>query len=214
MGRTRLALGTLKGLPVARFGRVTVNDRIACLIRAECARQGCPEYIAMGIVSAESGFDPNAVGDNGRSIGLLQLYVDGGQGSAYRDNPDALKDPVLNLSIGIRPIALAAFEATRRGYTGERYIREVARSSGHPGFVDLNDARLTNIVNATYRLIFNADGSFAQWPPNDPRNCGGTPPPPPPIGSWTEGVAPRNEEEAEAAITAHLVRVVQLLKSF
>lgn len=195
---------------MTRLGRVEVDDYIACVIRQSVLEIGGFEWIVMGIVSAESGFDPNAVGDNGRSIGLLQLYVDGGQGSAYRDNPDALKDPKLNLRIGVPPIAVATLQATQRGYTGERFIKEVARSSGHPGFVSLDDPRLQHIYEDTLRLITDSRGRLVQWPPHDARVCAGAPAPPPPLGSWTDGPQPRTESEVEAAIEQHFERIGEL----
>jgi hypothetical protein len=199
---------------MVRLGRVDVNDRIACLIRQAALDIGGYDWIIAGIVSAESGFDPNAVGDAGRSIGLLQLYVDGGQGSAYRDNPDALKDPKLNLSIGVPPIAIATLQATQRGYSGERFIREVARSSGHPGWVPLDDARLTHIYNDTVELITDRNGNLVPWPPHNPAACAGAPPPPPPLGSWSEGPTPATAAQADAAIHRHLERMSELVDKF
>ena len=195
-----------------RLGQVEVNDYIACLVRETTRRIGGFEWIVAGIVSAESGFDPGAEGDGGRSIGLLQLYVDGGQGSAYRDNPGALKDPQLNLDIGIPPIAVATLQATKRGYTGERFIREIARSSGHPGWVPLEDYRLTNIYDHTIRLITDSKGNLVPWPTHNPAVCSGAIPPPPPLGSWSEGPDPLTEPAANTAIFRHLERIDELMR--
>jgi hypothetical protein len=199
---------------VARFGQVEVNDVIACIVRDETHKIGGFDWLNMGIALAESGLMSNAVGDAGCSIGLFQLNTCGGQGSAYADNPDALKDPRLNCRIGIPPIAVATWQATVRGYAGERFIREVARSSGHPGWVGLEDARLTHIVNSVKRLITNARGQIVAWPEFDPRVCAGGPLPPPPLGSWTEGPAPRDATEADGAIHRHLERMGELVDRF
>lgn len=208
-----LAAGELR--PVPRYGRVDVNAYIACVIRSAVQRIGGFEWTTMGIVSAESGFNPNAVGDAGCSIGLLQLNTCGGQGSDYASNPDALKDPVLNMEVGQPYIARAVLYATQQGWTGERFIREVARRSGHPGFVPLDDSRLTAIYNATIRLITDSNGNLVPWPPFNPNDCATPPPaPPPPLGSWTEGPAPTTRDQAVAAITRHLERMIQLLKAF
>ena len=194
-----------------RLGQVDVPDYIACLVRESTRRIGGFEWVVMGIVSAESAFDANAVGDAGCSIGLLQLNTCGGQGNDYRDNRDALKDPQLNLNIGIVPIAVATLQATQRGYTGERFIREIARSSGHPGWVPLDDARLTNIYNKTMRLITNAAGALVAWPTHDARACSGAIPPPAPLGSWSEGPAPVTQAQLDAAIHRHLERMGELV---
>lgn len=197
--------------PVMRLGRVDVDDFIACHIREAARRHNASEWMIAGIVAAESNFNPRALGDNGRSFGLLQLYIDGGQGSPYRDNPEALFDPRLNLDVGVPYIAMAELQARSRGYQGERYIREVARSSGHPGFVALNDPRLTHIFERTVQLITDASGKLVAWPAHNPRICSGAPPPPPPLGSWSEGPEPRTAEEIDGAIHRHLERIGELV---
>lgn len=197
-----------------RLGRVDVPDHIACLVRQAVIEIGGFDWVVMGIVSAESGFDPNAVGDAGCSIGLLQLNTCGGQGNDYRNNKDALKDPKLNLQVGVPPIAVATLQATQRGYTGERFIKEIARSSGHPGFVPLDDPRLEHIYDDTVRLITDNRGNLVKWPVHDPRRCSGAIAPPPPIGSWTEGPTPRTVAEADAAIVRHANRVGELMEAF
>lgn len=199
---------------MVRLGQVDVDDFIACVIRSEAQAQGCPEYLAMGIALAESGFDPNAKGDNGRSIGLFQLYVDGGQGSDYKDNPDALLDPKLNARIGIRPITIAAFGCTSQGKTGDDFIRCVATHSGHPGAVPTDDPRVTSIVNATVRLITDAAGRLTPWPANNPAICSGAVPPPPPLGSWAEPLNPGNKDQAQTVIEAHFQRISDLFTRF
>jgi hypothetical protein len=199
---------------VVQLGTVQVDDFIACVIRTEAQAQGCPEYIAMGIAMAESGFDPNAVGDNGCSIGLFQLNTCGGQGSDYANNKDALKDPKLNARIAIHPITVAAFEASAAGYQGEQWIRWVCAHSGHPGNVALNDPRITNIFADTMHLITNAAGQLTPWPANNPAVCGGAVPPPPPIGSWAEPLNPANKDQAQQVIEAHFQRISDLFERF
>ncbi len=199
---------------MTRFGQVDVDSFIACIIRTAVDQIGGFAWVTMGIVMAESGFDPDAVGDAGCSIGLLQLNTCGGQGSDYADNRDALKDPRLNMQVGQPFIARAVLYATQQGWQGERFIREVARRSGHPGFVDLDDYRLTNIYNDTVRLITDSAGRLAAWPPNDPRLCSGVVAPPPPIGSWNEGPAPADSTQADDAIKRHLDRVGELVDNF
>ncbi len=214
---------------MTRFGSVDVNDTIACIIRSAAAFAGTDDHVAMAIAMAESGFDPDAVGDAGCSIGLFQLNTCGGQGDDYRDNRAALKNPWLNASIGIIAIARAVFRYKDRGLTPDVYIREVARHSGHPGFVPLDDRRLIAIMDAYFRLLFHPTRGLIAWPPNDAGNCreaAGPPapppppspppltPPPPPLGSWSEGPAPRDNAQADEAIKRHLDRVGELVDAF
>jgi hypothetical protein len=156
---------------MARLGQYDIDDVIACIIRDETRRIGGAEWMHMAIAGAESGWDPLALGDNGRSFGLFQLYIDGGQGSPWRDHPEVLFNPRFNTQIALPPIAQAEWIATARGYQGERWIRWVCVNSGHPGPVDLYDYRVTNIFNTAMKLIFKADGSWAPWPTLRPEVC-------------------------------------------
>ena len=49
------------------------TQQLQTLIIQEARRQGVDPALALGIAQAESGFNPHAVGDNGRSVGLFQL---------------------------------------------------------------------------------------------------------------------------------------------
>ena len=53
------------------------TQQIQSLIIQEARRQGVDPALALGIAQAESSFNPHAVGDNGRSIGLFQLQPAG-----------------------------------------------------------------------------------------------------------------------------------------
>ena len=199
---------------MVQLGQVQVDDFIACCIRTAVQQIGGFEWVTMAIVDAESGFDPNAVGDAGCSIGLLQLNTCGGQGSDYANNRDALKDPKLNLQIGQPFIARATLVATQEGLTGDDFMREVCRLSGHPGGIPRNDPRLDPYVVAMHRVITNAAGQLVAWPPNNPALCAGGVAAPPPLGSWAEPLNPQNKDQAQQVIEAHLARVDQLFMQF
>lgn len=199
---------------MVRLGQVNVDDFIACCVRAEARNRGVDEWLAMGIVSAESNFDPRALGDGGLSFGLLQLYTAGGQGSDYAGRGELLFEPKLNLRIGMDAIATATIYARSQGWQGERFIREVARRSGHPGFVDIADARLTRIFKATVALITNFGGRIVAWPPFNPAVCAGAPAPPPPLGAWSEGPAPTTADAAFSTIERHAQRIDELAGQF
>src|SRR3990167_115423 len=197
-----------------RLGTVSVPDRIACITRRAAIFADTDAQAAMGIAMSESNFDPNAVGDAGCSIGLFQLNTCGGQGSDYADNRDALKDPHLNATIAIRPIALAVLRYRDAGLNKWDYFREVARHSGHPGLVSADDPRIVAIANNCFKLIFDASGRLSPWPAYNPALCADTTAPPPPLGSWSEGAAPTNGTEADDAIRKHLERIGQLVDTF
>jgi hypothetical protein len=156
---------------MTRLGQFTIDDVIACVIRDEARRLDCPEFLALGIAGAESNWDPLALGDNGRSFGLFQLYIDGGQGSDWQDNPVVLYNPRFNSRIAIPPIKRAYDAATAYGLTGTVAIRATAVASGHPGPVDLYDDRVDRIVDYCLRLVFNRDGTCAQWPAHEASVC-------------------------------------------
>ena len=68
-------------------------DTVALIIIDEFSKQGLDGYFAVQVAQAESGLNPNATGDGGRSHGLFQLY-DGGllqdfYAKGYTDPNDA-----------------------------------------------------------------------------------------------------------------------------
>lgn len=221
---------------MGQFGQYAIDDFIACVIRDEARKANIPDWLPMGIAGAESGWDPNALGDevsgptvtvgghtynsyrdpaSGRyysSIGLFQLNVCGGQGSGY--NPADLLNPRLNTQIAMAPIAAAYVWAANNGYAGIDLVRQVAIHSGHPGYVDPMDYRVQNIADVTMRLLFNADGTWAQFPPFNASVCAGLPPPPPPLDSWSEGPLPASRQDADNLIERHLDRVGELIYLF
>lgn len=163
------------------------------MIRDEARRADCPEHIALGIAGAESNWDPNAHGDGCHSYGLFQLYVNGGQGDPYSSNPDLLYHPRLNSRLAMPPIVNAYNWWEAQGYRGVDLIGLTAVYSGHPGRVPLSDPRVQRIVDYTLRLIFNKDGSWADWPTFNRRVCSdvvipeiGPLPPPGPVTPFAD----------------------------
>lgn len=221
---------------MGQYGQYAIDDIIACIVRDESRKANIPDWLPLGIAGAESGWDPNALGDEvsgptvvvggvtyqsyrdpatGRyysSIGLFQENICGGQGTGY--NPVDLLNPRNNTQIAVAAITNAYVWAVQQGYTGTDLIRQVATHSGHPGRVDPMDPRVQHIVDVTLGLIFMPDGSWAQWPPFNAAVCAGLPPPPPPLDSWSEGPVPTSRAEADAAIENHLTRVGQLIYLF
>ena len=70
---------------------------IEAFIRAQAAQRGIDPNIAVQVFRAESGLNPNAVGDQGTSFGVAQLHYGGGLGDIFgprgRD-PTAWRDQV------------------------------------------------------------------------------------------------------------------------
>lgn len=222
------------------LGTVNVPDFIATVVRSVVRELGGFEWLTMGLVYAESGFDPNAYGDfasndprypetagvspllvaTGRdsagqfiyawycSGGLLQLNVCGGQGTGRNDQ---VFDPWLNIQIGQPYISVAMLYAQQQGWQGEQFIREVARRSGHPGFVELDDPRLDTIVAKTLALILDANGDLAPWPAFDPSLATDEQPFNPLVGFWSEPFDPGDDATNDQLVTLHEIRIEELI---
>lgn len=109
-----------------------------------------PAWIVGDIVQVESQGNPNAVGDNGSSYGLLQLHY-GGQGNGYTEQQ--LLNPSENLKIGIPPIAKAYQQAKSKGISNPSQLLDyVANHSGHP---DDMGVAYTNKVEPGYDITLN-----------------------------------------------------------
>lgn len=93
-----------------------------------------PDALWETIAQVESGFNVNALGDNGTSYGLFQLHIGGQFPSAYLNNPTALDDPGLNAQYAMPNIAKAwaslggSFDAS-----SPSWWQAFAAQSGHPG---------------------------------------------------------------------------------
>lgn len=93
------------------------------------AKYGVPWAFLKAVMLAESGGDPNAVGDNGHSIGLFQLH-DQGYGFGMGD---ARYDPYTNADTAARGLATAWQIGTSKGYSGEYLIRFAYDHTFNPG---------------------------------------------------------------------------------
>ena len=78
---------------------------------------------------AESGGDPNAVGDDGAAVGLFQLH-ERGMGAGLGD---LRRDPELNAAIGARGLADGWHEGIRQGLDGEGLVRFAYDYRFNPG---------------------------------------------------------------------------------
>ncbi len=176
----------IKGEEMGQYGQHNINDNIATIIRMGARNNGVPEWLAMAIVGAESGWNSSACGDytdgpvyilNGvtyqipyceiagryaRSWGLYQLNLAGGQGVGY--GKAELINPFINVAIGTPPIRYGFDVAKEAGASGRHFMYLVCINSGHPGWVPESDARIDFYWNRALTLLFNSDGSWARWP--------------------------------------------------
>ena len=88
-----------------------------------------PAAFLGAVMMAESGGDPNAVGDNGASVGLFQLHDQGmGQGLG-----ELRLDPELNAAVGARGLAEGWHAGLEQGLSGEELVRSAYDHSFNPG---------------------------------------------------------------------------------
>lgn len=60
------------------------KGEVADYIRQSAISHGIDPNVALAVFKQESGLNPNAVGDGGRSFGVAQLYTGGGEGNRFR----------------------------------------------------------------------------------------------------------------------------------
>lgn len=99
-------------------------------IKSTFDRYGVPAAVWYPIMMMESGGNPDAIGDNGDSVGLFQLNIRAGQGFGW--DKTYLMHPIHNAEIAAPSIA-AAFKAIADTVPRERWAAETAIRSGHPG---------------------------------------------------------------------------------
>jgi len=61
------------------------REEIIAYAREVARRHGLDEETFLTVIEKESGFDPAAIGDNGQSHGLAQLFMGGGEGNVYQE---------------------------------------------------------------------------------------------------------------------------------
>ncbi len=88
-----------------------------------------PPTFLKAVMLSESGGRPDAVGDQGHSVGLFQLN-DNGYGAGMGD---ARFDPAANADRAAQGLAEAWHAGERAGYTGEYAVRAAYDYSFNPG---------------------------------------------------------------------------------
>lgn len=117
---------------------VTIVDPIA-------QRYGVPSQLWETVVQVESGFNPQAVGDNGTSYGLFQLHIGGQLPAYYNTHPQDAENPSTNAQLAMPALARAwsslknsaGAPDTSGGFGGSGSLswwEQFAAQSGHPGY--------------------------------------------------------------------------------
>ena len=88
-----------------------------------------PPLFLKAVMLSESGGRPDAVGDNGHSVGLFQLH-DQGYGAGMGDTR---YDPETNAYRGARGLAEAWHAGDKAGFSGENAVRAAYNYSFNPG---------------------------------------------------------------------------------
>lgn len=109
-------------------GSVDPNQWDALLNRLG-AKYNVPPLFLKAVMLSESGGQPDAVGDQGHSVGLFQLN-DNGYGAGMGD---ARYDPSTNADRAAQGLATAWHAGQAAGYTGEYAVRAAYDYSFNPG---------------------------------------------------------------------------------
>lgn len=84
---------------------VPLDDELQKYIEIKCAEYGVDAPIVFAMIGVESGYNPAAVGDNGHSIGLMQIWQDIHTDRMQRLCAADLRDPYQNVLVGIDLLA-------------------------------------------------------------------------------------------------------------
>lgn len=136
-----------------------VNQTGLAAIENQSSKDGVPYWVSVTIADAESGLNPNALGDYNTahqptSFGLFQLHQGDGQGAGY--TASQLLNPTTNAQIGVAPIAAAYKQGVSQGLTGMPLLSFTADHSGHPTETGVMPSTYqTNLTNAYNTLEAN-----------------------------------------------------------
>jgi soluble lytic murein transglycosylase-like protein len=104
-------------------------DQWDALLNRLGQKYNVPPLFLKSVMLIESGGKPDAVGDNGHSVGLFQLH-DQGYGAGMGD---ARFDPEANADRAAKGLAEAWQAGERAGFTGEQAVRAAYNYSFNPG---------------------------------------------------------------------------------
>lgn len=144
------------------------QDTYAGLIETAAATYAIPRHVAYGLVAQESGFNARALGDGGRSFGLVQIQLTTAQGLGYRGDGPGLFDPSTNTQLGMRYLR----EQVNRAGSVEGGLSAYNGGYGRPGYgipradgTYANQAYVTGVLDkAGYFATYLADRDGAAPP--------------------------------------------------
>lgn len=98
-------------------------------------QQGVPSWLWEDVASVESGFNPQAVGDNGTSWGIFQLHQGGQADAAFAQGYSVanLYNPATNAQFALPAIASAWNRLKSTFSNNMSWWTQFAAASGHPG---------------------------------------------------------------------------------
>jgi soluble lytic murein transglycosylase-like protein len=91
------------GKPVKAYVRypVPLDDDLQRFIVDKSVEKGVSPALVMAIIQRESNFDPNLIGDDGQSFGLMQIYASEHTARCIMLDAPNLLDPYKNVEVGI-----------------------------------------------------------------------------------------------------------------
>jgi len=114
--------------PVQSNTNVDANQWDSLLNRLG-SKYNVPPLFLKAVMLSESGGRPDAVGDQGHSVGLFQLH-DHGYGAGMGDSRF---DPTINADRGAKGLAEAWHAGEKAGFSGEHAVRAAYNYSFNPG---------------------------------------------------------------------------------
>ncbi|WP_322796775.1 transglycosylase SLT domain-containing protein [Tepidiforma sp.] len=120
---------SLAHTPIAARESAADQDRWDALLNRLGQKYNVPPLFLKAVMLIESGGRPDAIGDNGHSVGLFQLH-DQGYGAGMGD---LRFDPEANADRAARGLAASWQAVTRAGYTGEYAVRAAYDDTFNPG---------------------------------------------------------------------------------
>lgn len=87
------------------YYNVNLSTEVQDVIFAECEKYNIHPSIVIAMIEKESTFNPNAIGDNGNSFGLMQIQPRWHSGRMARLGCTDLLNPIQNVTVGIDYLA-------------------------------------------------------------------------------------------------------------
>lgn len=115
--------------PVATAGTLGGADAWDGMLQRLGNKHNVPWLFFKAVMLSESGGRPDAVGDDGHSVGLFQLH-DRGYGYGMGDSRF---DPETNAARGVEGLAASWHKVTGAGFTGEERLRAAYDDTFNPG---------------------------------------------------------------------------------